>query len=122
MNCTESVIGAVKLSKRQKYDYRDVDRWELKLVRVGHALWEQWKRDRGAKWGAVGERGPLWAAIQNVWRLKKDYRAELAIHRRAEFEARRHSFAGRYAVDTPSCRSIPEVAVQSVQLSNPYPC
>jgi hypothetical protein len=69
MDCTESVIRAVKLGKRQKYDYRDIDRAELKLVRVGHALWEQWKRDRGAKWGAVGESGPLWAAIQNVWSI-----------------------------------------------------
>jgi len=84
----------MKLASRQKYDYRNIARGELKLVRVGHALWDQWKRDRGAKWGTLGESGPLWAALQNVWNLKREYRAELQRQRRAEFASRRHQFAG----------------------------
>jgi len=29
----------MKLSARQKYEYRDLDRGEAQLIRVGHALW-----------------------------------------------------------------------------------
>ena len=32
----------MKLHARQKYDYRDLERGEAQLIRVGHALW----RDR----------------------------------------------------------------------------
>ena len=27
------------LTRRQLYDYHDIDRGELKLIRIGHALW-----------------------------------------------------------------------------------
>jgi hypothetical protein len=66
----------------RRNDRRDVDPYELKLIRVGHALWAQWMRDRGAKWGSVGEGGPLYAALETIWRLKREYRAELAEERR----------------------------------------
>ena len=50
-NCTttetmrvEPLAGA--LTKRQKYDYRDIDRRELKLIRVGQAIFALYKRER----------------------------------------------------------------------------
>jgi hypothetical protein len=42
----------MKLTAQQKYDYRDLDRGEAQLMRVGHALW----RDRRKLGDTVTER------------------------------------------------------------------
>jgi hypothetical protein len=67
----------MKLSARQKYDYRDLDRGEAQLIRVGHALW----RDRRKLDDTVAEREGINAALESVWRAKREYRAELARNR-----------------------------------------
>ena len=42
----------MKLTARQKYDYRDLNRGEAQLIRVGHALW----RDRLKLGDTVGRK------------------------------------------------------------------
>jgi hypothetical protein len=64
----------MKLTATQKYDYRDLDRGEAQLMRVGHALW----RDRLKLGDTVAEREGINAALESVWRAKREYRAELA--------------------------------------------
>jgi hypothetical protein len=75
----------MKLTARQRYDYRDLDPYEAKLIRIGHAIWRLYKRDR-AKSGY-----PVLAtehALATVWQAKKEYRAELKV-KRAEDWAKR---------------------------------
>jgi hypothetical protein len=71
----------MKLSARQKYDYRDLDRGEAQLIRIGHALW----RDRRELGDTVAEREGINAALESVWQAKKEYRAELAEKRAVRF-------------------------------------
>jgi hypothetical protein len=71
----------MKLSARQKYDHRDLDRGEAQLIRVGHALW----RDRLKLGDTVAEREGINAALESVWRAKREYRAELAKNRSLRF-------------------------------------
>ncbi len=77
----------MKLSARQKYDYRDLDRGEAQLIRVGHALW----RDRRKLGDTVAEREGINAALATVWKAKKEYRAELAKKRALQFSKYRDS-------------------------------
>jgi hypothetical protein len=71
----------MKLSSRQKYDYRDLDRGEAQLMRVGHALW----RDRRKLGDTVAEREGINAALESVWKAKREYRVELAQRRALRF-------------------------------------
>jgi hypothetical protein len=71
----------MKLTARQKYDYRDLERGEAQLIRVGHALW----RDRRKSGDTVSEREGINAALETVWQLKREYRAELAKKRALRF-------------------------------------
>ncbi len=71
----------MKLTARQKYDYRDLDRGEAQLIRIGHALW----RDRRKFGDTVAEREGISAALESVWRAKREYRAELAKKRALRF-------------------------------------
>jgi hypothetical protein len=71
----------MKLTARQKYDYRDLDRGEAQLIRVGHALW----RDRRKLGDTVAEREGIDAALESVWKAKREYRAELARKRASRF-------------------------------------
>jgi hypothetical protein len=71
----------MKLMARQKYDYRDLDRGEAQLIRVGHALW----RDRRKLGDTVAEREGINAALESVWKAKWEYRAELAKKRALRF-------------------------------------
>ena len=70
------------LTRRQKYDYRDVDRWELKLIRVGHAVWALFKQERAAN-GPTVEQDALLGACQQIWAIKRQVRAELSEERKA---------------------------------------
>lgn len=79
------------LTKRQLYDYHDIDPWELKLIRVGHALWRLYKNAQNR--GDLGEIGPLYEALETVWQLKREYRAELAQRRQAKSSAMREKFS-----------------------------
>ena len=70
-----------------------IDRGELKLIRVGHALWDLMRRDRARNGGYLSQRDPIWEALATVWRLKRDYRAELVVRRQAESAELRVKFA-----------------------------
>jgi hypothetical protein len=71
----------MKLTARQKYDYRDLERGEAQLIRVGLALW----RHRRKSGETVSEREGINAALETVWQLKREYRAELAKKRALRF-------------------------------------
>ena len=77
----------------RRNDRHDMDRAELKLVRVGHALWAIMQRDRARNGGYLSQSDPIWEALATVWRLKREYRAELAARRRAESAELRAKFA-----------------------------
>ena len=83
------------LSKRKRYDYHDIDRWELKLIRVGQAVWLQYKRERAKQGTPSIEIQALYGACQAVWELKKQYRAELAVKRAEKWASAKHKFAKR---------------------------
>jgi hypothetical protein len=76
-----------------RHDRMTIDRGELKLMRVGHALWAVMSRDRARNGGHFSQRDPIWEALATVWRLKREYRAELAVRRRAESAELRAKFA-----------------------------
>jgi hypothetical protein len=80
-----------KLTKRQLYDYHDIDPWELKLIRVGHALWALLRKSRKSQ--PLLEIEAIEEAIQTVARLKREYRTELALRRAAKNAAVREKFA-----------------------------
>jgi hypothetical protein len=53
------------LTRKQRHDTYDIDRRELKLIRVGHYLWSLHKKERG-KSDPLRESGPIWDALQTV--------------------------------------------------------
>jgi hypothetical protein len=75
----------MKLTARQKYDHRHLDRGEAQLIRLGHALW----RDRRKLGDTVAEREGINAALESVWQAKREYRAELAKKRALRFSGYR---------------------------------
>ena len=77
----------MKLMARHKYDYRDLDRGEAQLIRIGHALW----RDRRKLGDTVAEREGINAALDSVWKAKREYRAELARKRALRFSGYREA-------------------------------
>ena len=81
------------LTNRQKYDYVDIDRGELKLIRVGHSLWSLLRRERRQKRVDPSEIRGIEEAIQTVVRLKAEYRAELKVRRAKEAQKVRDRFA-----------------------------
>ena len=58
----------MKLRARQKYDYRDLERGEAQLMRVGHALW----RDRRKLGDTVSEREGINEALVRVFGRPKE--------------------------------------------------
>jgi hypothetical protein len=86
---SSSCGGFMKLSARQKYDYKDLDRGEAQLIRVGTC-----PLARSPQIGRyVAEREGINAALESVWRAKKEYRAELARRRALRFSC----FRGAYS-------------------------
>ena len=79
------------LTNRQKYDYVDVDRGELKLIRIGHALWHILRKERRKSQPLI-EIDSIEQAIQTVARLKREYRAELKVRRAAKAKKVRDHF------------------------------
>jgi hypothetical protein len=74
-------------------DRHDVDRAELKLIRVGHALWAIMRQDRARNGGYLSQSDPIWGSLATVWTLKQEYRAELIARRQAESAKLRAKFA-----------------------------
>jgi hypothetical protein len=72
----------VKVLRRN--DRVNVDRGELKLIRVGHALWAMMKRDRAKNGGYLSQNDPVWQTLATIWKLKRECRAELVARRRAQ--------------------------------------
>ena len=83
----------MKLLARLKYDYRDLDRGEAKLIRIGHALW----RDRRKLGDTVADREGISAALESVWQAKREYRTGLAKKREVRFSRFRDALAIRKA-------------------------
>jgi len=48
----------------QRNDRRDTERANLKLIRVGHALWAIMKRDRARNGGYLPQSDPIWEALR----------------------------------------------------------
>lgn len=83
------------LSRRKRYEYRDIDVYELKLIRIGHAVWHVYRRGNAANGGYPCESGPLWEALQTVWNAKREYRKELKVRRAEESAKMRQRFEAR---------------------------
>jgi hypothetical protein len=79
------MASIVEVRRGSRYDKRDVDARELKLIRVGHYLWREAKRAANGR--PVSESGHIWEALQTVWQLKKQLRSELAAERSAKWQA-----------------------------------
>lgn len=73
------------ITRQQRNDRYNIDRGELKLIRVTHYLWSLYRR----KSEPLNERSYVMGAIETMIGIKKAYRAELAI-RRAEKNAKTH--------------------------------
>lgn len=80
------------LTHRQKYAYHDIDPWELKLIRIGHALWAILRRERRQIGYPLSEESALYAAIETIVRLKREKRAELKAERTVRAEEVRARF------------------------------
>jgi nuclear transport factor 2 (NTF2) superfamily protein len=81
----------MKLHASQKYEYRDLERGEAQLIRIGHALW----RDRRKLGDTVSEREGINAALESVWQAKKEYRAELVKKKALRFSEFRKTLQQR---------------------------
>jgi hypothetical protein len=77
----------------RRNDRVSVERAELKLIRLGHALWTTLKRDRARNGGYLPQSDPLWEALATVWKLKREHRSELAAKRQVESTELRAKFA-----------------------------
>jgi len=77
----------------RRNDRVNTDRGELKFIRVGHAVWAIMKRDRARNGGYLPQSDPIWEVLATVWKLKNEYRAELAARRQAESAKLQGKFA-----------------------------
>jgi hypothetical protein len=90
MTFTEKTNGQIR-----RNDTRDVSPAELKLIRVGHSLWLE--RRKALKSGTVDDYKAIEAALETVWLLKRELRAELKAARAKEAQATREYFRRRKA-------------------------
>jgi hypothetical protein len=74
----------------KRNDTRDIGPYELKLIRVGHALWAMFRKARKSE--PLSEIKPLEEALKTVWELKRQYRQELAAKRIERNRAVRERF------------------------------
>ena len=77
------------MSVVNRNDRHDLDPTEAKLIRIGHYLWKLY-------WQARGEAG-LENALEAVWQVKREYRAELKTRREASAQKLREYWASRRA-------------------------
>ena len=82
----------MSLTRRQKYDYTDIDRGELRLIRVGHALWAMLKRDRAKYRGLPVQEPYPWQdlddALECVFEVKRQELKQKRAARSQEIAAR----------------------------------
>jgi hypothetical protein len=63
-----------------KYDYRDLDAVEAKLIRIGHFLWRTYLRARNARIVRILD---LEASLEEVWEIKRKHRETMKAKRKA---------------------------------------
>jgi hypothetical protein len=81
--------GVVKLSAREKYDYRDLDMIEAKRNLYGL---DMPFGEIAANWAIrSAEQEGINAALESVWQAKREYRAELAKKRALRFSGYREA-------------------------------
>jgi hypothetical protein len=85
----------VSMTIMRRNDTRDMSPAEVKLVRIGHLLWLD--RKKSLKSGDVEQVWAIDAALETVWRLKRELRAELKVQRAEESAKLRAYFAERKA-------------------------
>ena len=70
-------------------DRHDTDPTEAKLIRIGHYLWKLYQQ--------ANKEAGLEAALEAVWQVKREYRAELKTRREASAQKLREFWASRKA-------------------------
>jgi hypothetical protein len=68
----------------KRNDRRDTDWREMRLIRAGHHVWLQFKRERAAN-GLTVLGKSLLQACEVIWAAKRELRASLAKERSASF-------------------------------------
>ena len=74
-------------AKFKRYDTCDPALPVLKLTRAGHYLWRL-RRKSGL---TVGREIPFWEALEILWRLKRELKAEIADRKAEQFKKWRES-------------------------------
>ena len=92
----------MKLTARQRYDYRDATRAELLLTRAGHHLWAQIRHLRAKSGDRDAERLALYAAVEIVWDAKRRAKSEISENSAARFESWKHRNAASADLDSPA--------------------
>ena len=77
----------MKLTARQRYDYRDATRAGIALIRAGHHVWAQARSLRAKSGDTDVERLALYAAFEIVWEAKRPVKAEVEIRRAERFKS-----------------------------------
>ena len=77
----------MKLTARQRYDYRDATRAELLLTRTGHHVWAQARRLRAKSGDTGAERLALYAALEIVWEAKRYVKREIKASSAGKFRS-----------------------------------
>jgi hypothetical protein len=85
---------AVDSMRKYIREAHDIDRRELKLIRVGHYLWARYKKERG-KSGPLSEQRALETALRQVWELKKELRVQVKAERAVKAALVRERFRAK---------------------------
>lgn len=81
--------GLNKMGAERRTDRHDTDRYELVLIRAGHAI----VRFARLKSLMVSERSLFWEAAEIIWKAKREYRQELKQRRQQRAALTRAAFA-----------------------------
>ena len=89
-------MSRMPLTRAQRHDTRDIEWPELKLIRVGQYLFSRWKQST-RKSDPLSEQMALEQALETVYRIKREYRAERDVRRKlANAEVRKRFAASRH--------------------------
>lgn len=87
---------------------REIDRQftpsEMKLVRAGQYVWGLYRSEKPGNGGYPSESGPLWEALQTIWRAKALLRAEQMLAREEHSAALFEQFHRRVLANSPLSR------------------
>ena len=82
------------MSVKTRNDRYDIDPRELRLIRVGHYLWGQFKRNR--------QEPGIEQALEDVLTRKRELRAELRVERAKKADQCHQYFLGKKTRQNPS--------------------